>query len=40
MDEIVLKKIDKKNHIISFDFSVSEGLSKYFSGIKKEHLSI
>lgn len=32
MEEIVLKSIDKKENVIAFDFSVSEGLKKYFSG--------
>ena len=32
MEEIVLKQISKIDNVISYDFSVSEGLAGYFSG--------
>ena len=32
MEEIVLRQINKQGNIIAYDFSVSTGLTKYFSG--------
>lgn len=32
MEEIILQKIEKSRNTLTYDFSVSEGLEKYFSG--------